>query len=468
MTKESFYNFLDVTKEDWVEQVKKDLKGKDFEQTLIHKVWNDVEVLPFYCSEDISKPIPSIRFHEEAKLPGFSPRIWNNAVSFYPTDDKGCNQEILSVLQQGADAIIIHLRGTENLHEILKGVMTEFIHLYFVPLSSPRMLFNQIMDWIESLHVKPGMLQGAILWSPTSDLMKRNGDFQENIKLGAEMIGKLSAFRDFYPMTLNFSLYEDSGANGIQQSFLGLAEMVEMMDAFIKEAVSTAMLFDNMAVYCSAGELFFPEIAKLKAIRILLQELAFNLGQEISPASLHFIISSSTWSKSLMDQNSNLIRQTYEAMSAIFGGADTLWVRPALGEKASELEKRMARNVSTILKEESYLDKVMDPAAGSYYIDSLVENLRKKILEELRNFEEKGGWLKNFESRQIQAIVRKERSLIQESYLTQEKIKVGANKYEEKDDSAGKISFEKIVEESHELKPSRATYLLEKKTLDQS
>ncbi|MBN3520320.1 hypothetical protein JYB62_09920 [Algoriphagus lutimaris] len=468
MTKESFYNFLDVTKEQWVEQVKKDLKGKDFKQTLINKVWNNVELLPFYCSEDIPNSIPAFRFHGEAKLPGISPRIWNNAVSFYPIDDKDCNKEILSVLQQGADAIIIHLRGTENLHEVLKGVMTEFIQLYFVPLSSPRIIFNQIMDWIESLHVKPGMLQGAIIWSPTSDLIKRNGDFQENIKLGVEMIKKLSAFRDFYPMTLDFSIYEDSGANGIQQSFLGLAEMVEMMDAFIKEAVSTAMLFENMAVFCSVGELFFPEIAKLKAIRILLQELAFNLGQEISSSSFHFIISSSTWSKSLIDQNSNLIRQTYEAMSAIFGGADTLWVRPALGEKASELEKRMARNVSNILKEESYLDKVMDPAAGSYYIDTLVENLRAKILEELWDFEENGGWLENFESRQIQEIVRKERSSIQESYLTHEKIKVGANKYEEKGGGAEKISFEKIVEESHELKPTRATYLLEKKTLNQS
>lgn len=465
MTNESFYDFLEVTKEEWVEQVKKDLKGKDFEQTLINKVWGDLEVLPFYCAEDVLNTTTALRFHEEGKLPGFSPRIWNNAVSFHPTNEKDCNQEILSALQQGADALIIHLHGTENLHEILKGVMTEFIQLYFVPRSSPRILFNQIIEWIESLHVKPGMLKGAIIWCPTSDLIKRKGDFQENIKLGVEMIQKLSSFRDFYPMTLDLAIYADSGANGIQQSFLGLGEMVDMMDAFIKNAVSTAMIFDNMAVFCSVGDQFFPEIAKLKSVRILLQELAYNLGQEIPSTSLHFIVASSTWSKSLIDQHSNLIRQTYEAMAAVLGGANSVWIRPVMGDKATELEKRIARNVSNILKEESYLDKVMDPSAGSYYIDSMVEHLREKVLEELKKLENKGGWLKNFESGEIQQIVRKERRSIQDSILNHEQIKVGANKYEEKD-SPEKGVFVEIVEEEYELKPTRATYLLEKKTLN--
>ncbi|WP_332913378.1 methylmalonyl-CoA mutase family protein [Algoriphagus boritolerans] len=70
-----------------------------------------------------------------------------------------------------------------------------------------------------------------------------------------------------------------------------------------------------------------------------------------------------------MDANTNLIRQTYEAMAAVMGGANGLWVVPIQQDKANELELRIARNVSSILIHESYLDKVADPTAGSYYLD---------------------------------------------------------------------------------------------------
>lgn len=465
MTIDSFYNFSKVSKEEWVEQVKRDLKGKGFDQTLVNKLWGELEIKPFYCEEDISEFPSSTRFHEPAKLPGFPPRIWNNVVSVYPTEEKKSNQEILLALENGADAIAIHLEGTENLHEILKGVMTEFIQIYFIPLESPRHLFNQINDWINSLQVQPSMLKGAILWSPTSDLVKRNSDFPESILLGAEMIERFSSFREFYPMALDIAKYADSGANGIQQSFLGLGEMIEMMDSFIKQAVSPAMVFENMIFYSSVGELFFAEIAKLKAFRTLLVDLALNMGIEINPSSLHFLVATSSWSKSLLDTNSNLIRQTYEAMSAILGGANSIWVKAILGKNASQLEKRIARNVSSILKEESYLDKVMDPAAGSYYLENLEEEIKTQVLKKLEELENDGGWLKSFESRKIHDLVREERSKVQKQFLESEVTKVGANKFQLKSEK-GNCEFEVIKEKDFELKASRATYLLENKIFE--
>ncbi len=468
MTKDSFYNFPGVSKEEWIEKVREDLKGKDFEKILITDVWDELKVMPFYSMEDLPESNFSYKFHAKAHLPGFAPRIWNNVVSFHPTDEKKCNQEIIHALENGADAIAIHLTGDENLNLLLKGVMTEFIHIYFIPLESPRILYNQILDWINSLHIKPSMLSGAVLWSPTSGLFQRESNFLENIQLGAEMIEKFSAFREFYPMTLDIAKYANSGANGIQQLYLGLGEMIEMMDSFIPKAVSAAMIFDNMAFLASAGELSFPEISKLKAFRILLVELAGNMGVEISMESLHLVVSTSEWSKSLIDKNSNLIRQTYEAMSAILGGGNSIWVRPINEKQASDLEKRVARNVSSILKEESFLDKVMDPAAGAYYLENLEADLKKTILKKLEKLEDNGGWLKNFNSRKIHEEVRVERNRIQEQVLKNEQIKVGANKYEAKNELASYGVFKEIIEAEYELKPTRATYLLEKKNLKES
>lgn len=468
MTKESFYNFPNVSKEEWIENVQKELKGKDFEKTLVNKVWGELDVLPFYTSEDLPKSNFSFRFHEKAKFPGFSPRNWNNVVSFYPVDEKKSNQEIIHALENGADSIAIHLNGAENLNQVLTGVMTEFIHIYFIPLDSPRLLFDQILEWIESLQIKPSMLQGAVLWSPTSELFNSESDFSENIKLGAEMIEHFSSFREFFPLTLDIARYADSGANVIQQLYLGLGEMIEMMDSFIKKAVSPAMLFENIAIHASVGELFFPEISKLKVFRELLVELAGNMGQDIALESLHLIVSTSEWSKSLIDKNSNLIRQTYEAMSAVIGGGNSIWVRPLNEKSATILEKRVARNVSSILKEESFLDKVMDHAAGSYYVESLYSDIKANVLKKLEELEENGGWLENFKSRKVHETVRVERKRIQEQYLNNESIKVGANKYEVEGDLSNNGDFEEIEEVEYGLKPTRATYLLEKKNLKKS
>jgi methylmalonyl-CoA mutase len=468
MKKESFYNFPNTSKEQWIEKVQKDLKGKDFEKTLLNKVWGELNVWPYYSLEDLPTSISSFWFHEKPNLPGISPRIWNNVVSFYPVDEKKCNQEILHALQNGSDAIAVHLVGTENLNQILKGVMTEFIHIYFIPLDSPKILFNQILEWIESLQIKPSMLQGAVLWSPTSELFNSESDFSENIKLGAEMIEHFSSFREFFPMTLDIARYGDSGANGIQQLYLGLGEMIEMMDSFIKKAVSPAMLFENIAIHASVGELFFAEISKLKVFRQLLVELAGNVGQDIALESLHLIVSTSDWGKSLIDKNSNLIRQTYEAMSAVLGGGNSIWVRPLNEKYATDLEKRVARNVSSILKEESFLDKVMDHASGSYYVESLYNDIKTKVLKKLEELEDNGGWLKNFNSRRVHEEIRVERKRIQEQVLNNESIKVGANKYEVKGDLPSADVFQEIEEREYELKPTRATYLLEKKNQKKS
>lgn len=465
MTKESFYDFPNSNKQEWIEKIQKDLKGKDFKETLLTKLWGELEVMPFYSPEDLSSPSYSFRFHEKTKLPGLAPRIWSNMASFFPEDEKKSNQEIIHALENGADAIAIYLSGEENLNQILKGVMTEFIHLYFIPLGPPKLLYEQVLEWIDSLHIKPSMLQGAVLWSPTSDLFQRESDFLENIKLGAEMIEQFSAFIEFFPMTLDIAKYADSGANGIQQVYLGLGEMIEMMDSFISKAVSPAMVFDNFAFYASTGELFFPEISKLKAFRILLVELAGNMGQKITPESLHMVVSTSDFSYSLIDKNTNLIRQSYETMSAILGGCNTVWVKPLNEKSASTLEKRIARNISSILKEESFFDKVMDPVAGSFYAESLIKKIKIEVLKNLERLEDEGGWLENFKSRKIHELVRRERKNAQQLILTSESIKVGANKYEAKSDLTSISSLEDFEEMEYELKPTRASYLLEQKKL---
>lgn len=465
MINQDFFTFPLSSKKDWIEQVKRDLKGKDFDDTLTSTLWDKIKIEPFYTSEDLNGKVVEYKFHPDSIIPGMSPRIWNNLVSIFPESEKSANEETLLSLQNGADGLVLHLDGTENLNQILTGVHTEFISTNFLPTGETAIFFRSIQEWIKSATVKPSMLSGAILWNPCDELFRTGKNFDSGIDQAAEAINDFKEFRELYPMTVDFSRYANAGATGIQELTYGLGEVIELIDKLAKRAISPSQVFDNIAFHTAVGDSHFAEIAKVKALRKLVLELAGNYGVQIKMESIHIITSTSGWSKSLLDKNTNLIRQTYEAMAGILGGANSIWVKPADGIKASTLEKRIARNVSAILKEESYLDKVIDPAAGSFYLEKLQQEIENSVISGLQELEEKGGWLKSFEDRTLHNAIRNARESAQKKVLSDSNIKVGANKYLAKGKLENNLPFEPLIEKDFELLPSRATYFVEQNIL---
>ncbi|MEP1088002.1 MAG: methylmalonyl-CoA mutase family protein, partial [Algoriphagus sp.] len=447
MTNQDFYTFPPSSKKDWIDQVKKDLKGKDFNDTLRSTLWEKIEIEPFYTSEDLATPGVGYDFHPDAKLPGFPQRLWNNLVAFFSENEKTANEQILHSLQNGADGLVLHLNGRENLNQILSGVHTEFISTNFLPTGETVLALRAIQDWISSSTLKPSMLRGALLWNPCDELFRTGENFDSGIDLAAKAISDFKDFREFYPMTLDLTRYANAGATGIQELTYGLGEVIELIDKLSKKAISPAQVFDNLAFHTAVGHLHFAEIAKVKTLRKLVKDLASNYGVLLEMESIHIIASTSTWSKSILDSNTNLIRQTYEAMAGILGGANSLWVIPTEQKSASALQQRIARNISSILKEESYLDKVMDPASGSFYLEHLQKELEKCVVTDLQGLEEKGGWLKSFEDRSLHTEIRSSRDTAQHKILSESSIKVGANKYLAKGKLENNLPFKPFKEE---------------------
>lgn len=465
MTQKDFYTFPPSTKDDWIGQVKTDLKGKDFETTLASTLWDKISIQPFYTVEDLACPKQEFKFHENSEIPGMSPRIWNNLVAVFPENEKETNEEILHALQNGADGLVLFLEGKENLNQLLKAVHTEFISTNFLPTGETIQFFHLIQEWIESISLKTEMLTGAFLWNPCDELFHSGENLDSAIDQAAKAITDFKDFRSFHPMTINFSRYANAGATGIQELTYGLGEVIELIDKLSKRAISPTQVFENLAFHTAVGDSHFAEIAKVKALRKLIVELAGNYGVKIQMEDIHIITSTSSWGKSLLDKNTNLIRQTYEAMAGILGGGNSLWVKPAEGKNASALEKRIARNVSSILKEESYLDKVMDPAAGSFYLEKLQDQIVNSVIKGLQELEENDGWLASFKNRSLHTTIRNSREITQKKVLSDAYIKVGANKYLAKGKLENHLAFEPIVEKDFELLPSRSTYFVEQKIL---
>lgn len=453
------YGFSPNTKEEWLELVKKDLKGKDFDSTLKSSLWEEIEISPIYFHKDIGAQNNPTSFHPKPDITGFSPRNWTNLVSIYPKDSKTSNTEILDLLNKGAEGLVLHLNGNEDLVVLLDQVLPQYISIYFLPESNTDLVFEAIKTYISDSGIKEEQLHGGIIWAPTLDIPHHSENIQW--QLCSDLLNFFRNYKGFHPIMIDFVRYADAGASGIQELTFGLSELIENLDILTDKDFSPRFLFQKIGYFTAVGNEYFPEIAKLKALRFLLCELALQYGVELSTAQIHLLVTTSNFTKSLLNSETNLIRQTYETMSGILGGANSLWVRPILGSKSSELEKRMSRNISIILSEESYLGKVLDPASGSYFLEYLQKELAETIRYKVKEIEIKGGWKSAFESGFIPSQVKDRRVRIQSEILDNQLSKVGVNRYKQPEDQLKVLEFKEIQEDSNRLVPSRASYLVE-------
>lgn len=465
MINQDFFPFSSSDKSAWKNQVEKDLKGKDFEKTLVSTVWGKITQEPYYDASDTGYQTTCLDFHEAVAIPSLGPRQWANAVEIFPKEPLSTNKEILDHLQNGADALVVHCNDSIDWAKILKEVLLEYIHIYLIPASeNPNCLFA-FFQFLEKSEFPKEKLKGGIRWSPGDALFETNADWEENLKVAQKLVEASKSYPNFHALSINFARYSDAGGNGITEIFLGLSELIELVDGLQHAGTSAKEIFENLSFYLTAGRDHFPEMVKLKSLRILISALGEKFGVSISPSNLHILVASSLWTKSLIDQNNNFIRQTYEAISAILGGCNTLWIRPVEGENASTLSKRVARNISNILREESHLNKVMDPMAGSYYLESLMENFINFCTDEIGKMEVAGGWLKAFQARTIHHQVRKEREESQKAIYENHLSKVGVNRYPASGKLINNLPFIPIHEKEFQLLPSRESYLIEKETL---
>lgn len=459
--KKDFYHFPKPSASDWMKQIQLEGASLDPDTSLNSKLWDELQVKLFYTEDDRNPISDTASFHSMHGIPEISPRIWNNLVIVYPENPKTANPKLLEALQNGAEGLIICMDEQMPLEDLLREVLPAYIQLYFFLGKNKSGATQSIWEWVQNQPLQPNQLNGAILWSPFMEMMEGEIDADSHFDLAADLIQKWKDFPSFYPISIDFGRYTDCGGSGIQELRYGLSEVIELVDQLNQRKLNSSLIFQNIAFKSSVGQAYFPEIAKLKALRILISELATQYHLEINPESIHLIVCTSSWSHSIFAPNNNLIRQTYQAMSAILGGANALWVKNLAGKDASVQENRMARNCSTILREEAYLDKFIDPAGGAYFLDSLEREIISLVKNQLQKLEIEGGWLASFREQKIQGDIRETRNSQQVSILEKKSIQVGVNKYNSKEKTPSEVIWEEFDEKGFELKPTRASYLIE-------
>ncbi len=218
-------------------------------------------------------------------------------------------------------------------------------------------------------------------------------------------------------------LLHEAGAHAIQELGYAIAAGVERL-----AARSAAKPVDAAAreieFVMAVGPSYFMEIAKLRAARLLWAQAVAAFGSnDAESCAMHLHVRTPRRNKSLCDRYTNLLRATTEALSAVIGGCDQLTIEPF------GFDEHLALNIQRILREETHLDTVADPAGGSYYIETLTDSIAREAWKLFQQVEAEGGYSKALASGSIGKALAASRAARDKAMSSRRRVLVGVNNY---------------------------------------
>lgn len=390
-----------------MEKITADLKGADFDKRLVWKTRDGLRVKPFYRDEDLGK-LP-----HTGLLPGDYPYLrgteydgnrWLVRQEITVTDWKEANGRALELLMRGVSSLgfVIDDPATitpEAVAELLDGLHLESIEIDFTTAGGARELLEALSRYMGSRGTDMSKVQITIPADPLGRLAA-NGTLCVPVADGLDYLAHLVRERAEMPgircLGPTGTLFSNAGAGPVAELAYTLALASDYMAALTERGIDADTAAASMRFTFGIGPEFFPEIAKLRAARMLWAAIVKAWGAESDDAAVMQIHSvTGRWNKSLYDPYVNMLRTQSEAMSAVLGGAGTITVEAfdTIFRTPGEFSERIARNQQLLLMEEAHLDKVADPGAGSYYIEQLTAMVAEEAWKLFLEIENEGGFL---------------------------------------------------------------------------
>ena len=403
-----FDEFSSVSAKAWKQKIQFDLKGEDYNKTLVWESLEGIKVKPFYHSDD--------NVNTPSNLKSISG--WSIGQSIYVANTKASNKRAKELIANGAEELYISIPSkkiaiSEVLDEIELKNIKIYLELQFLSATYTKSILNFIKDAKENCYLNI---------DPIGNIA-RTGNWFYDYKKDYEVLNSILEISNYNTLSIDVSLYQNAGANRVQQLAYALAHANEYLNLMNGNKSNSTITF-KIAVDTN----YFFEIAKIRALRLLYATLA----KEYKFAENCNIVAIPTRrNKTIYDYNTNMLRTTTECMSAILGGVDTICNMPydAIYHKENEFGNRIALNQLLVLKNESYFDKVDNSSDGAYYIESLTEQLAEKSLALFKSIEKGGGFLKQLKEHTIQKKIKESAKKEQELFNIGEEVLIGTNNY---------------------------------------
>lgn len=426
---DNFYGeFNETSLAEWQEKIIKDLKGKTPEE--VSKTTQDgITIQPHYHRENVkhNNGIPAVSPY----LRGLKRETGAAEIVeiIEGSDSKKLNAIILKALNSGATALQINV-DRPDLKTLLNDVDLRYISTWFNG-NSPEQTINEFENVVKEKQLNPQEIKGSYCFDPLGNslLTGKKQNSRQVIELLAEHHQNLPRFGF---IAVNAKHYHNAGGSQAQEIAFALSQahqyLVDACEAGVPLDEFTARIIFKTA----CGTEYLSEIAKLRALRSLWAYIVDRYKPEFECSSATKIYFETSYRfAAVADEYNNLVRNTVQCMAGMVGGADALAVLPFNQPYAqpTPFTRRMARNISLMMQEESFLDKVIDPAGGSYAIDHLTDELSQKAWTLFQEVESKGGFNACVENNFIQNAVLTNKKRQDEEFAEGKRVMVGVNKF---------------------------------------
>lgn len=457
-----FSDFPPVSTQEWMDKIMVDLKGADFEKKLVWKTNEGFKVKPFYRQEDLE----GLKTTEG--LPGQYPYIrgikkddntWFIRQDIVVENASEANAKALDILNKGVDSLGFQIKAkelnAEYLDTLLKDICCECIELNFSTCQRHTLQLAQLLvAYFQKKGYAPEKLKGSLNFDPISKMMQKGKDVSAVIATGKELVETLAGYPHFRCIAVNSVQLNNAGAYIYQELGYALAWGNEYLNQLVEAGVPAALAAKKIKFNFGISSNYFMEIAKFRAARMLWADIVKqyqpkcprtdckNTGADgtcYCACKMVAHAETSNFNLTLFDAHVNLLRTQTEAMSAAIAGVNSITVLPfdKTYETPNDFSERIARNQQLLLKEESHLNRIVDPAAGSYYIESLTVSIAKEAWKLFLAVEEAGGMLQAVKAGSIQEAVNQSNKARHEAVSKRKEILLGTNQYPNFNELAG-------------------------------
>ena len=450
-------DFPPVSTEKWMEVVTKDLKGADFNKRLVWKTNEGFEVQPFYRAED-TEGLTTTNVKPAAFPYVRSTKANNEWLVRQNIDVKkagDANAKALDLLNKGVTSLGFKLSkadlNPEFVAELLKGIEPTAVELNFsICISKAAELLTILTDYfkVNGFYADPTKLLGSVDFDPMNRMLLKGKNLTKEIIVEkAKATIAAAAGLPFYKVIgVNAVTLSNAGAYCAQELGYALAWGNEYLSDMIEAGVEPSIAAKKIKFNFGVGSNYFMEIAKFRAARLLwaliveayqpkcLREECDNNkpdGLCRCAAKMRIHAETTEFNMTVFDANVNMLRTQTEAMSATIAGVDSLTVLPydISFKTPDDFSERIARNQQLLLKEESHFDKVTDPAAGSYYIETLTNQLAAQAWKLFLDVEDKGGFFEAIKSGVVQQTIKATAANRLKSVSSRREVLLGTNQF---------------------------------------
>lgn len=459
-------DFTPPTYIEWKENVEKYLKGTTFEKKLVTKTYEGIELQPIYTQKDIKNitfvnEMPGYNYYVRGTEPeGYLNKSWEICQEIPYSFAEEFNKALKYDLERGQTSINLLLDKATQLGIDADNAKVEEIGHQGISISNLEDFSRALLD-IDlrnyPIHINAGFSSIQILMILAAFLKKQNIDF-DKIKgsIEADPIGfmlvdgrlpvSLKFAYDKMALVLKWARYNmpqlrtiginglpfhNSGASAVQELAYVLATSVEYINQMLDRDLNIDDIAQSIRLTFGIGPFYFMEVAKIRAARIIWAKIieTYKGNKKSQKAKIH--ARTSFLNQAKYDPYVNILRTTTEAFSAVTGGVDSLHTNffNECFEQTGEFSRRIARNTQIILNEETHLGKITDPAAGSYYVEKLTDEVAKKAWDLFQGIEKKGGVFKALKQGYLQEEVEKVYERRRKDIAKRKTVIIGTNMY---------------------------------------